>query len=611
MHEGKIAIRLGPANLILQYPQELDEEIWPYFSHFSGLPENQPATILRLSPTGADEFSLSNNGRLVWRGLSWPGALLPILDEIGRVVAAISTRPILRAAAIRGDGRAVLIAGPRGCGKTGLAGWFVHHGFEYLADDLVSIHGPDGTLSAAALPLCPHGALSPMLLSWPSFVRGYTALGSSGAILRTEPVRDHEERQDCGLVVIPTFHEGSPLIIEPVAAEKLRFYLELAAHPDQMLSGAATETLADFCRQVPAVTVRFGHHDQLAGILDHFVHYVLKARLNAAGVVQLVRTMPNPLQQQPATAGSQQINEESFAQPAVVQPRRRLTIGMATYDDYDGVYFTLQALRLYHQEVADDIEYIVVDNNPDGICGQALRKLGKNIPGVRYVPIAANIGTAVRDFVMQNASSDFVMCLDCHVLVMPGAVARLMHYFDEHPRSDDLLQGPLLNDSLTALSTHWRTTWQQGMYGAWALDEAGCSADNPPFDIPMQGLGLYACRRAAWPGYNRHFRGFGGEEGYIHEKFRRAGGRTLCLPFLRWLHRFDRPAGTPYRISWHDRIRNYMLGFDELGLPMEDMLAHFRSHLGAAAEPIIEQTRQELHRMKQAGALPSRPQAVD
>ena len=27
----------------------------------------------------------------------------------------------------------------------------------------------------------------------------------------------------------------------------------------------------------------------------------------------------------------------------------KLTVGMTTYDDYDGVYFTLQALRLYHR----------------------------------------------------------------------------------------------------------------------------------------------------------------------------------------------------------------------------------------------------------------------
>ena len=36
-----------------------------------------------------------------------------------------------------------------------------------------------------------------------------------------------------------------------------------------------------------------------------------------------------------------------------------LTIGMATYDDFDGVYFTLQALRLYQDLL--DTELLVVD----------------------------------------------------------------------------------------------------------------------------------------------------------------------------------------------------------------------------------------------------------
>ena len=34
----------------------------------------------------------------------------------------------------------------------------------------------------------------------------------------------------------------------------------------------------------------------------------------------------------------------------------QLTIGMATYDDYDGVYFTVQALRLFHPEVTRQTE---------------------------------------------------------------------------------------------------------------------------------------------------------------------------------------------------------------------------------------------------------------
>ena len=71
------------------------------------------------------------------------------------------------------------------------------------------------------------------------------------------------------------------------------------------------------------------------------------------------------------------------------------------------------------------------------------------------------------------------------------------------------------------------------MYGRWDDNGQAQDPDAEPFDIPMQGMGLFACRRAAWPGFNPGFRGFGGEEGYIHEKFRQAGGRTLCLPFMK------------------------------------------------------------------------------
>jgi hypothetical protein len=111
----------------------------------------------------------------------------------------------------------------------------------------------------------------------------------------------------------------------------------------------------------------------------------------------------------------------------------------------------------------------------------------------------------------------------------------------------------------------------------------------------MQGLGLFACRRDAWLGFNPEFRGFGGEEGYIHEKFRKAGRRVLCLPFLRWVHRFGRPLGVPYRNKWEDRIRNYVIGFGELGVPTDDLEAHFKELLGApVAERIFADIRAEL-----------------
>jgi hypothetical protein len=266
----------------------------------------------------------------------------------------------------------------------------------------------------------------------------------------------------------------------------------------------------------------------------------------------------------------------------------RLTIGMATFDDYDGVYFTAQAIRLYHPEVADETEILVVDNNPTGVCAEALKNLDSKIPGYRYVPYDRTSGTAVRDLVFREAAGEYVLCLDSHVMLVPGALRRLLDYLDRNSDTNDLLQGPLLYDDGVTISTHMDPEWREGMYGTWGTDPRGVDLDANPFEIRMQGLGLFACRRVVWPGFNPGFTGFGGEEGYIHEKFRRRGGRVICLPFLRWAHRFERPFGTQYPNAWPDRVRNYALGFAELGLDLGQIRDHFEEHIGEGAREIVD-----------------------
>jgi hypothetical protein len=268
--------------------------------------------------------------------------------------------------------------------------------------------------------------------------------------------------------------------------------------------------------------------------------------------------------------------------------RKTLCIGMATYDDYDGVYFTVQAIRLFHPEIADETEILVVDNHPDGPCAADLKGLEKWVAGYRYVPFNQLLGTAARDVVFREANAEFVLCVDCHVMFAPGSLRQLLDYFHAHPDTCDLLQGPLVYDDLRTLSTHMDPTWSEGMYGVWGSDGRAGDPSAPPFEIVMQGLGVSACRKSAWRGLNPRLRGFGGEEGYVHEKFRRAGARTLCLPFLRWVHRFARPKGVPYQNTWEDRIRNYLIVADELGYDPSPALEHFRLHLGReTAERII------------------------
>ena len=252
----------------------------------------------------------------------------------------------------------------------------------------------------------------------------------------------------------------------------------------------------------------------------------------------------------------------------------RVTVGMATYNDFDGAYFTLQALRLYQD--MQDVELLVVDNFG---CDHT-RRFVEGWSRGRYILRTDVQGTAApRELVFREATGEIVLCCDSHVLFPPGTIARLKRFYDEHPDCDDLLQGPMLYDDAEFVSTHLDPVWRDEFWGIWATDPRGVDPEGAPFEIPMQGLGAFACRRSAWLGFNPRFRGFGGEEGYIHEKFRQAGRRTLCLPWLRWMHRFGRPSGVPYRLTVEDKFRNYLIGHAELGLDLAPLFEQFSLRL--------------------------------
>jgi hypothetical protein len=250
----------------------------------------------------------------------------------------------------------------------------------------------------------------------------------------------------------------------------------------------------------------------------------------------------------------------------------RLSVGMAVHNDLDGVLFTAAAALLYHP--VDEV--LVVDNAPDTPHGQATRTYCASTGGkVRYVPFTAAIGTAApRNEVFRQATGDVVVCCDSHVLFPPGSLAALRSFYTDRPDCPDLVQGPLVYDDLANTSTHFDLSkWDGEMWGQWAYDDREKAGE--PFEIPAQGLGVFACRRDAWLGFSPKFRGFGGEEGYIHVKYRLAGRRAICLPQLRWFHRFHRPNGAGYPLNLRDKVRNYVIGFQELGLDLEPCRAYW------------------------------------
>jgi hypothetical protein len=267
----------------------------------------------------------------------------------------------------------------------------------------------------------------------------------------------------------------------------------------------------------------------------------------------------------------------------------KLTIGMCTYDDFYGVYMTIQSLILHHREVINDIQFIVVDNNPDSSHGKETKNfMDTSVPNGKYIPFTEYSSTATRNLVFDNADSPFVLCTDCHCMFPPHTIKRLIDFYDENPDTLNLHHGPMMWEQMLGqyrlpdgkmidnVSTHMDfTTWRGGMWGTWATDGRGATIDDPPFEIPGHGMGMFTTSKEGWLRFSDHFRQFGGEEGYIHEKYRQAGRKVICLPFLRWMHRFYRPDGPPYPITNKAKIRNYLVGHMELGLTIDPIINHF------------------------------------
>jgi hypothetical protein len=353
------------------------------------------------------------------------------------------------------------------------------------------------------------------------------------------------------------------------------------ARPGGSVAGLSSVVRATALTIPAAVVIWRGYGDPGPDLLSWWSGLLVGQQIAVLGGVAVLAFVASGVR--PGTArrsGKPLVTPESAPIPrtaaTLIRRAPELTIGMATYDDFDGVYFTLQALRLYHD--LENTELLVVDNYG---CGYT-RDLVHAWVGGTYVRADDIVGTAApRDLVFRKASGAAVLCCDSHVLFAPGAIARLKRFYRDNPACADLLQGPLLYDDGELISTHLEPVWREQMWGTWASDPRGHDPDGEPFEISMQGLGVFSCRSEAWLGFHPGFRGFGGEEGYIHEKFRQAGQRCLCLPWLRWMHRFGRPRGAPYPLTVEDKLRNYLLGHTELGLDPAPVLAHFSQYLPA------------------------------
>lgn len=252
-----------------------------------------------------------------------------------------------------------------------------------------------------------------------------------------------------------------------------------------------------------------------------------------------------------------------------------LSIGMAAYDDFSGVYFTIQSLKMYHAQAMANAEIIVIDNNPESKDGLETAAFCKTDKRIKYIKSNNSRGAFSKEEVFSHASSDNVLICDCHVLFAPNAIKSLISFFESGEDEGNLIQGPLLSDNMKVIATHLKPTWGSGMFGQWAYDDR--VKTHKSFEIPAQGMGVFACKKNAWVGFPSKCKGFGGEEFFVHEKFRQAGKKTICLSSLAWLHKFRRPNGAPYKPTRENKFKNHIHAMLETDMPVFEALEHYKS----------------------------------
>ena len=264
----------------------------------------------------------------------------------------------------------------------------------------------------------------------------------------------------------------------------------------------------------------------------------------------------------------------------MMKKQKRFTLGMAVSNDFNGVWMTCQTAILNNPNITQEGEILIIDNEPDSPEGKATAEYASKNPIITYIPMAGRKGTAVRDLIFRKANAPVVVCVDAHVLLPGDSLMQGVKYLEMNADRPIILSGPMLYDDGIQMATHWEPEWRNAMYGIWATNVPALKAGEP-FEIPMCGLGQFASRKEHWQGFNPLFAAFGGEEFYIHEKYRRVGGAAICLPSFKWNHRFQR-VSRGYTFQAWQQIRNYVIGWDELGLDMKEMLEHFKNHWNPA-----------------------------
>ena len=104
----------------------------------------------------------------------------------------------------------------------------------------------------------------------------------------------------------------------------------------------------------------------------------------------------------------------------------KLTIGVVCYDDYDGLYFTIQSIRIYHPEILDRVEFVIINNNPSSPHGKEIHNFIDWIKEpITYLEYSKYNSPFLKGKIFDLTDTEYVLVVDSHVLLHPGSIKKL------------------------------------------------------------------------------------------------------------------------------------------------------------------------------------------
>jgi hypothetical protein len=247
---------------------------------FSGMPERDHARPRVTFHIGLDAESrcltLRRDELLLYQSESVARLAILLINRVTEQLVTECTQGLLIHAAALARGRAVILPGRTGAGKTTLAAWLTKAGFDYLSDELVYI--PDGELTVQPFPrpLAVKTAGLPVVRRLLDFERHADQMVAAPEATFIPPrllgVGNPSSDVRAAAVVSFQYQENARFAMEPLSPAATGLVLMGCLVNARNLPGHGFRAVARLAREVPGWKMIYGNaadvSDPLAALLE-------------------------------------------------------------------------------------------------------------------------------------------------------------------------------------------------------------------------------------------------------------------------------------------------------------------------------------------------------